>query len=222
VDYSEQHCGRLWPSVYTFVIQMTPAYIFVRNVPPSAIRAGTKYPYRLAYDQNGEQQMQENEFDAQGPSAQPVIRANKRVRAVALAIWIVGALAGAVAIQWLLPYSEQYVSKQEPQVALRTMQILFAFLFLSVLPLGVYLFRFGYRAMQWRQIPPPGTWVIRNAKVVEGRRAQQRGRIVVTLGVLLFVLGLSCAIYFPYRLGRVFQGTPPQPSAEATKPMEAQ
>ena len=165
--------------------------------------------------------MQENEFDARGPSPQPAIRANKRVRAVAIAIWIVGALAGAAAIQWLLPYSEQYVSKQEPQAALRTMQILFAFLFLSVLPLSVYLFRFGYRAVQWRQIPPPWTWVIRSTKIVEGSRAQQRGRIVMTLGALLFVLGLSCAIYFPYRLGRVFQGTPPQPSAESTKPREA-
>lgn len=164
--------------------------------------------------------MEEDAFDGTQQSAGPVIRANKTVRAVMIGIWIVVALIGAAAIQWLLPYGEQYVSKQEPQAALRTMQILFGFLFLSVLPLGVYLFWFGYRAVQWRQIPPPGTWVLRNTKVVEGHRAQRRGRIVMTLGVLLFVLGLSCAIYFPYRLGRVFQDRPPQPSAEATKPME--
>ncbi len=166
--------------------------------------------------------MQENEFDGKGPSAQPVIQANKRLRAVAIAIWIVGALVGAAAIQWLLPYGEQYAAKQEPQAVLRTLQLLVAFIFLSILPLSVYLFWFGYRATKWRQIPPPGTWVIRNTRVVEGDRAQRRGRIVMALGVLLFALGLSCAIYFPHRLGQVFQGRPPQPSAESTQPAEAQ
>jgi hypothetical protein len=148
------------------------------------------------------------------------MRTNKRARAVLIAVLLVGTLIGAAALQWLLPYSGQYVSRQEPQAALRTLQILFAFLFLSVLPLGVYLFWFGYRAVQWRQIPPPGTWVIRDTKVVEGHRAQQRGRIVMALAVLLFALGLFCAIYFPYRLGRVFQGVPSQPSAESAPPAQ--
>ncbi len=162
--------------------------------------------------------MRENGFDAQERSSTPIIRANKKVRLVVIVVWILGALAAAAAIQWLLPYGAQYASKQEPQTALRTMQILVAFLFLSVLPLGVYLFWFGYRAVQWRQIPPPGPWVIRNTKVVEGDPAQRRGRIIVALGMLLFALGSSCAIYFSYRLERVFHGRPSQPSAESTKP----
>jgi hypothetical protein len=58
-------------------------------------------------------------------------------------------------------------------------------------------------------------------KVVEGDPAQRRGRIVMALGVLLFTIGLCCAIYFPYRLGRVFQGRPSQPSAESTQPADA-
>ena len=148
------------------------------------------------------------------------MRTNKRARAVLIAVLLVGTLIAAAALQWLLPYIEQYVSKQQPQAALRTLQILFAFVFLSVLPLGAYLFWFGYRAVRWRRIPPPGTWVIRDTKVVEGPRAQQRGRIVMALAVLLFALGLFCAIYFPYRLGRVFQGTPPQPSAESAPPAQ--
>jgi hypothetical protein len=164
--------------------------------------------------------MKENELDATERSPHPVIRANRMVRAVVIVVWVVATLTGAAAIRWLLPYSEQYVSKQEPQGALRIMQILFAFLFLSVAPLGVYLFRFGYRTVQWRQIPPPGTWVIRNTRAVEGHRTQQRGRVIMALGVLLFALGLFCAMYFPYRLGRVFQGRPSQPAAESTKPME--
>ena len=162
--------------------------------------------------------MKENEFDIREQSSSAVMRTNKRARAVLIAVLLVGTLIGAAAIQWLLPYSGQYVSQQEPQAALRTIQILIAFLFLSVLPLGLYLFWFGYRAVRWRQIPPPGTWVIRDTKVVEGHRAQQRGRIVMALAVLLFALGLFCAIYFPYRLARVFPNTRPQPSAESAPP----
>jgi hypothetical protein len=160
------------------------------------------------------------EFERRAQPPHPVIGANKRARAALMAVLLVGALIGAAVIQWLLPYSGQYVSQQEPRVALRTVQILFSLLFLSVLPLGIYLFWFGYRAVQWRQIPPPGTWVIRDVKVIEGDPAQRRGRIVMTLGVLLFALGLFCTIYFPYRLGRVFQGNPslstvPTPSTDA-------
>lgn len=164
--------------------------------------------------------MQENELHAEERPPDPVMRANKTVRAVVIAVGIVAALMGAAAIRWLLPYGEQYVSKQEPHAALRTMQILVAVLFLSVLPLGAYVFWFGYRAVQSHQIPPPGTWVIRDTKVVEGPRARQRGQIVMALGVLLFALGLSGAIYFPDRLGRVFQGAPPQPAAESAQPAQ--
>jgi hypothetical protein len=164
--------------------------------------------------------MKEDEFDRTEQSPDPALRPSQTGRAVVIGIWIVVALIGAAAIQWLLPYSEQYVSKQQPRAALRTVQLLLAFLFLSVLPLGAYLFWFGYRAVQWRQIPPPGTWVLRNTRTVEGHRAQRRGRIVMALAALLFTLGLFCAMYFPYRLGRVFQGVPAQPSAEATKPIE--
>ncbi len=164
--------------------------------------------------------MKDNEFDTQERSSTPIIRASKRARVVVIVIWVFSALAGAAAIQWLLPYSEQYASKKEPQAVLRTMQILLAFLFLSVLPLGVYVFWFGFRAVRWRQMPPPGTWVIRTMRGVEGHRAQRRGRIAMALGVFLFAVGLFSAIYFPCRLGTVFHGRPSQPSVEPAKPTE--
>lgn len=165
--------------------------------------------------------MKENGLDHRERSPHSMIRVSQKARAVAIALWIVGTLAGAAAIQWLLPDGEQYASKQGPQAALQTMQMLFAFVFLSVLPLSVYLFWFGYRAVKWRQIPPPGTWVIRTTKVVEGPKAQRRGQILLALGVLLFAVSLSCAIYFPYRLEQVFHGRPPQPSTETAQPTDS-
>jgi hypothetical protein len=153
--------------------------------------------------------MQDNEFDAQERSSTPVIPVNQKARLVVIVVGVLGALAGAAAIRWLLPYSQQYLSAQEPQAALRTMQILFACIFLSVLPVGIYLFWFGYRAVKWRQVPPPGTWVIRNTRIVEGDPARRRGWVIMALGGLLFALGLFSALYLPYRLGKVFHVNSP-------------
>jgi hypothetical protein len=161
--------------------------------------------------------MKDNEVDGRAGSSNRVIRANRKVRAVALAACMVSAVAGVMLIQWLLPQGEQYLSKQSPQGALRILQIAVGFIFLSTVPLSVYLFWFGYRVVKWRQIPPPGAWVIRDTRVVEGDPAQRRGRIVIALAVLLLAAGLLSALYFPYRLGRVFHSRVSESATEATE-----
>jgi flagellar basal body-associated protein FliL len=165
--------------------------------------------------------MKDNEFDSRAAASNRVIRADQRVRAVVIAVCVVSMLAGVMFLPSLLASSERHIAEQEPQAALRTLQIVVALLFLGLLPLSAYLFWFGYRAAKWRQIPPPGTWVLRDTKVIEGDRAQQRGRIVMALAVLLFGVGLFCSMYFPYRLGQVFQDRRPAPAAEATQPPHA-
>jgi hypothetical protein len=45
--------------------------------------------------------VKEDAFDRAERSADPVIRANKRVRAAVIAIWIVSVLTGAAAIRFI-------------------------------------------------------------------------------------------------------------------------
>ena len=167
--------------------------------------------------------MKENEFDGKGPSAQPVIRANKKVRAVAIAIWIVSVLTGAAAIQWLLPYGEQYVSKQEPQAALRTMQIAVC-LHLPQRPSAGRLFVLvRIPSGEVASDPPAGDL---------GHSQYQRWSRAIGpngAGGSSWLWGCSCLLSAclvpstsPIAWGRVFQGRPPQPSAESTQPAEAQ
>ncbi len=165
--------------------------------------------------------MKDDKVDQTEASPGPVIRASRKVRAVVIAVWIIGTLAGALLIRWMLPHSEQYLSRQGAQGALRTIQIVLAFMFLSLVPLGAYLFWFGYRAVRWRQIPPPGTWGVRDTRVIEGEPAQRRGWIVIALAILLFALGLSSAVYFPYRLGKVFHGGLPESATQSAEPPQA-
>ena len=165
--------------------------------------------------------MNKNEPDPGEAVPARILRTRKPVRTLVVALGVGSLLAGAGLVLWLLPHGERYVASREPEVALRIVQGMFALLFLSVLPLGAYLLWFGYRAARWRQIPPPGTWVLRDTKVVEGDRAKLRGQIIMILGALLLALGLFSAIYFPHQLGGVFHQGPLQPTAEAAAPTGA-
>jgi hypothetical protein len=99
-----------------------------------------------------------------------------------------------------------------------------AVVFLSVVPMAIYLYRFGRRVVRQGRFPPPGTWLIVNTRLIEGERAVRRGRLVMTLAAVLLALGLLGGLGFPCYLEKVFsarlQGDPsaqggPAPSAPA-------
>ncbi len=133
-----------------------------------------------------------------------MIKADKKLRGLVIGIAAIGVLVALVLMQWVLPRGVRYLERQEPRTILRVLEAGTALIFLSVVPMALYLYCFGRRAVRYRQLPPPGTRVVVNTKVIEGDRAVTRGRIVMTLAVVLFVLGLGGGLYFPYRLEQVF------------------
>lgn len=97
-------------------------------------------------------------------------------------------------------------ANKEPdlEVVLRAIQIIIAFLFLSVLPLATYLFRLGRGAMRCRQMPPPAMRIIWDMKLIEGDKAVTRGRRMAVTGLVLIVIGLVGGLYVPYTLGSLY------------------
>ena len=93
---------------------------------------------------------------------------------------------------------------EDPDVLLRIIRIVIAFIFLSIVPFGLYMCRLGWRVIKHKQMPPPGTKVLVDTKVLEGDKAVTRGRLIIALAMLLIVLGLYGGLYFPYKLGKVF------------------
>lgn len=145
-----------------------------------------------------------------------VIKADKRIRMLVFLAYFVSVLVLAV---WMLPWSESKLEQVEkPEVLLRIIRIVIAFIFLSIVPFGVYLCLFGWRVIKHREMPPPGTKVIVDTKVLEGDKAVTRGRLVITVALVLIVLGLFGGLYFPYKLGKVFgeqiRQTAPQAASE--------
>ena len=106
---------------------------------------------------------------------------------------------------WMLLWSESKLEQvKEPQVLLRIIRIVIAFIFLSIVPFGLYMCRFGWRVIKHRQMPPPGMKVIVDTKVLESDKAVTRGRLIIAISLVLIVLSLYGGLYFPYKLGKVF------------------
>ena len=150
--------------------------------------------------------------DAQ--SQERVIKADKRVRMLVILAWIACICAGLALIRWVLPWGQGQLERAEPAKALRAIQIVNSFIFLSVIPFGVYLYRFGWRVVKHRQMPPPGTRVIKDMKVLVGDKAVTRGRLIMAIALLSSALGLIGGLYLPYKLGKVFGERIGQPAPQ--------
>jgi len=141
--------------------------------------------------------------NAQGQEkAIKVVKADKRIRMLVLAGYLISVIVLAI---WMLLWSESKLEQvKEPQVLLRIIRIVIAFIFLSIVPFGLYMCRFGWRVIKHRQMPPPGMKVIVDTKVLESDKAVTRGRLIIAISLVLIVLSLYGGLYFPYKLGKVF------------------
>jgi hypothetical protein len=148
-----------------------------------------------------------------------VIKADKRIRLLVILSYIISVLILAVLVGWILPWSEGRLKQAEPEVMLRIIRIVIAFIFLSIVPFGLYMCLFGWRVIKHRQMPPPGTKVVVDTKVLKGDKAVTRGRLIIVMAFVLIVLGLFGGLYFPYKFGKVFgeQISPAAPQAANSK-----
>ena len=142
-----------------------------------------------------------------------IMKADPRARVV-LAVCAAILLLGAALATLLIPRGQNYLQGQEPRVTLRVLQGLTAFMFLSVLPISGYMFWFGRRAVRSRQMPPPGTWLIRDTRVIEGDRAVRRGQGLTAIAVILAVIALFAGTWLPYKFGKVFADNPRQSAGQ--------
>ena len=133
-----------------------------------------------------------------------IIKADKRIRKLVILAYIAAVLIIAVLLSWVFPWSENRLKQTEPEVMLRIIRIVIAFIFLSIIPFGLYMCRSGWRVIKYKQMPPPGTKVIVDTKVIEGDKAVTRGKLIVAISLVFIMLGLYGGLYFPYKLKKVF------------------
>lgn len=56
----------------------------------------------------------------------------------------------------------------------------------------------------YRQMPPPGTRVIVDTKVLEGDKAVTRGRLIMIMALMLIGVGLIGGLHLPYKIKKAF------------------
>jgi len=140
--------------------------------------------------------------DAQ--SQEHIVKADRLVRTVIVIAWVVCVILGVVMVKWVVPWGQDRIEKAEPAKALKIIQVVIAFIFLSTLPFSACLYWLGRRAVVYRQMPPPGTRVIKNTRLLEGHDAVKRGRLIMGIAVVLLAVALVGGLYMPYKLGKVF------------------
>lgn len=133
-----------------------------------------------------------------------MIKADKRIRRLVVLAYIVAILVTMIVVVWILPWSEGKLEQTEPEAMLRIIRIVIVFIFLSIVPFGLYMFRLGWRIIKHKRMPPPGTKVIMDTKILEGSKAVTRGKIIIAFSFVLIIVGLYGGLYFPYKLGKVF------------------
>lgn len=128
---------------------------------------------------------------------EPILRADRDHRRRILFIYILAATLGALILGWGLPWAEQALARQDPQTAWRVLKAALAVVFLSVVAMGLYLFRLGRRVLESERFPPPNHKVVRDTRILEGKEAKTRGRMLVFLSFLLISIGLWGTLCVP-------------------------
>jgi hypothetical protein len=137
-----------------------------------------------------------------------IIPADRTYRRTLLVIYLVLVLVGGALIGWVLPWAEGYLEGLEATRALGVIKFALIVLFLSMVPLGAYLFSVGRKMMKYQRFPPLGMKVITDTQVVEGEKVKFQGQVVVVLSLILILLGLFGAIYCSYLIDQITSGVP--------------
>jgi hypothetical protein len=126
-------------------------------------------------------------------TAPELLRADPRARRTALVAVGLVAVAGAAAIQWLLPRLATLASTgtiSRKSICIGFLVFLVAFVVPVVLA-GIQNVRRGRDAVRTEQFPSPNTRVLVDTRVARGRSAVTLGRVQQVLGALLVIAALA-------------------------------
>lgn len=126
-----------------------------------------------------------------------VIKADGVLKRKIILFYLVVAIVGFVIFKLSYDYLQQMkaLALQDIETAVDRMllfiRVWLALSIAAVVSVGGYLFWFALRVLRSGQMPPPGTRVVRDMKIVEGEKALTRAKVIIMASVLLLVVGLA-------------------------------
>jgi hypothetical protein len=134
-----------------------------------------------------------------------VQQADPGTRRVTLVCLVVFAGLGTGAFYLLDRYRQSLLSwflANEPHVQVSILIVALLMLFVPLLLLAAWIWKFGARVLRWSRHPPEGVKVIRDTRVTYGAAARLYGRLYHVLAAL-FVLAALSVLWFSWMLWRL-------------------
>lgn len=122
------------------------------------------------------------------------------------ALYLIGAMTvvGAAAIHWGLPALQKHLFSLPPKQSLKMMCSIIFITFIPVSLMGFYFCLLGHKTLHTNQFPPRGTKVIKDTALLTGSAAVRRGKILILGGILLILLSVAGAGYYPFVIYKSF------------------
>ncbi|MGA7827754.1 MAG: hypothetical protein WCA04_08845 [Geobacteraceae bacterium] len=107
--------------------------------------------------------------------------------------------------QWGLPGFESIFQSKRPEEALRILNTFIAVIFFAIFILAMSVLRFAKRILEVEQFPLPGSKVLKDTEIIEGVLARRKAYVLIVFSLVLAVMGLFGAVYFPYNLNKAIR-----------------
>jgi len=126
-----------------------------------------------------------------------VIKADGALKKKIFLFYVVVAIAGIIVFKLSYDYLQELRVLAQEDINTAVDRMLFfihvwlAVSIVAIVAVGGYLLWFALRVLRSGQMPPPGTRVIRDMKVIDGERAMKRAKVLIVASVLLVVIGLA-------------------------------
>ncbi|MBD3243586.1 MAG: hypothetical protein GF331_23555 [Chitinivibrionales bacterium] len=132
---------------------------------------------------------------ADGPESNEIATADKTYRAVIFVVYGLIVVFGFITYRYLIPFGLSYLRSLGWKQLLQTLRLVFILLLLSFSPAAVYVIVIGRRILRHDCWPYPGRKVMFDTKVLHGKQAQSRGRLMIALGTVFLVLMVISVTY---------------------------
>lgn len=133
----------------------------------------------------------------------PIQKADPAHRRKFFVLFVAMTVIGLAAIQWGVPLLQENIANQEPESAIRLVQLLLSLMFVPMVPMAYYTYRLAMRVNNSQQFPPPGMKVIRDTQILQGKAARRRGNQLLAASILLGVAAFIGLVYLPYLIAQI-------------------
>ena len=119
-----------------------------------------------------------------------IIKADKKYRKNLFNVYLISISLLIVFWYWGIPLIREFLQALPVKQRVETLEAIGHILLLLFFPPAIYLIYIGYKIRQSSLLPFPGMRVIRDTKVIKGKKAVLRGNVLVILGVIMIVTAL--------------------------------